>query len=420
MWSEPQQWRRMAQCRTDAAVLGTRVEYEADLNVAVDAFEPAKSRAHFLQYPTTMLSTLASGRTLRIAQVAPLCESVPPRLYGGTERVVSYLTDELVRLGNDVTLFASGDSHTRAKLVAVRPDALRLSGSGAGADVAAHSLLVERVAQRAAAFDLIHFHLSDLHLPVARRLDTPSVTTMHGRLDIPELKPLFDEFSEAPLVSISEAQRMPLPDACWAGTVYHGLPADSFTFQPKSDGYFVFVGRISPEKRVDRAIAIAEACGCPIRIAAKIDPVDRAYFDREIAPLFSRPLVTFVGEIDDARKGAFIGGARALLFPVDWPEPFGLVMIEALACGVPVIAFRAGSVPEIIDHGLTGFVVDSIEEAVEAARRIDRIDRATCRAVFERRFGVSRMAGDYLRIYRQQIARMGRMTTAHARHAASG
>ena len=366
-----------------------------------------------------MLSPVTSGRILRIAQVAPLCESVPPRLYGGTERVVANLIDELVRLGHDVTLFASGDSHTHARLVAVRPQALRLSGS-VGSDVAAHALLVERVAQQAAEFDLIHFHLSDLHLPVARRLDTATVTTMHGRLDIPELKPLFDEFAEAPLVSISDAQRAPLPDACWAGTVYHGLPPDSFSFQPRPDDYFVFIGRISPEKRVDRAIAIAEACGCPIRIAAKIDPVDRAYFDREIAPLFSRPLATFVGEIDDAGKGAFIGGARALLFPIDWPEPFGLVMIEALACGVPVIAFRAGSVPEIIDHGVTGFVVDSLEEAVEAARRIDSIDRATCRAVFERRFGVTRMASDYLRIYHQQIARMERMITAHARHAASG
>jgi glycosyltransferase involved in cell wall biosynthesis len=366
-----------------------------------------------------MLSALPTARPLRIAQVAPLWESVPPRLYGGTERVVAYLTDELVRLGHDVTLFASGDSHTQAKLVAVRPEALRLSGS-AGGDTAAHSLLMETVAQQAAEFDLIHFHLSDLHLPVARRLDTATVTTMHGRLDIAELKPLFDEFAEAPLVSISDAQRMPLPAACWAGTVYHGLPPDAFRFQPAPDDYFVFIGRISPEKRVDRAIAIAEACGLPIRIAAKIDPADRAYFDRQIAPLFSRPLVTFVGEIDDACKAAFIGGARALLFPIDWPEPFGLVMVEALACGVPVIAFRAGSVPEIIDHGVTGFVVDSIEEAVEAARRIDSIDRATCRAVFERRFGVTRMAGDYLRIYHQQIARTGRTGTAHARHAASG
>lgn len=366
-----------------------------------------------------MLRSLGPGRALRIAQVAPLCESVPPRLYGGTERVVACLTDELVRQGHDVTLFASGDSHTRARLVAVRPEALRLSGS-VGGDVAAHSLLVETVAQHAAEFDLIHFHLSDLHLPVARRLDTATVTTMHGRLDIPELKPLFDEFAEVPLVSISDAQRLPLPGACWAGTVYHGLPPDSFRFQPTPDDYFVFIGRISPEKRADRAIAIAEACGLPIRIAAKIDPIDRAYFDRQIAPLFSRPLVTFIGEIDDARKGAFIGGARALLFPIDWPEPFGLVMIEALACGVPVIAFRAGSVPEIIDHGVTGFVVDSIEEAVAAARRIDSIDRAACRASFERRFGVSRMAADYLRIYHEEIARIERMDTAHARHAASG
>jgi glycosyltransferase involved in cell wall biosynthesis len=371
-----------------------------------------------------MLSSLSPKRMLRIAQVAPLCESVPPRLYGGTERVVAYLTDELVRLGHDVTLFASGDSQTRAKLVAVRAEALRLSGSS-GADVTAHTLLVEKVAQRAAEFDLVHFHLSDLHLPLARRLTVPSVTTMHGRLDLPELTALFQEFSEAPLVSISDAQRRPLRHACWAGTVYHGIPADLFRFQPRPGTYFAFVGRVSPEKGVDRAIAIAEACGCPIRIAAKVDPVDQRYFDRDIAPLLARPFVEFAGEIDDVRKDEFIGGARALLFPIDWPEPFGLVMIEALACGVPVIAFRAGSVPEIIEDGVTGFIVDSIDEAVAAAGRIDTIDRAACRAEFERRFTVNRMARAYLQIYHQQIARMERAhmerhDTTHARHAASG
>lgn len=364
-----------------------------------------------------MLSSI--GRTLRIAQVAPLCESVPPRLYGGTERVVSYLTDELVASGHDVTLFASGDSQTTAKLVAAHPRALRLSGS-CGGDVAAHTLLVEMVAQRADEFDVIHFHLSDLHLPLCRRLEAPAVTTLHGRLDLPELKPLFHEFRDVPVISISEAQRRPLSAANWAGTVHHGLPPDLLPFQSRPGEYFVFVGRISPEKRVDRAIAIAEACECPIRIAAKIDPVDRAYFDRDIAPLFDRPLVEYVGEIDDASKGTFIGGARALLFPIDWPEPFGLVMIEALACGVPVIAFRAGSVPEIIDNGVTGFVVDSMDEAIAAAMRIDTLSRAACRAAFERRFSVSRMANDYLQIYHEQIARTRRMSSGHARHAASG
>ena len=379
--------------------------------------ERAKARFLHFHIETTMLSSI--GRTLRIAQVAPLCESVPPRLYGGTERVVSYLTDELVASGHDVTLFASGDSQTRAKLIPAHPRALRLSGS-CGGEVAAHTLLIEMVAQRADEFDVIHFHLSDLHLPLCRRWTTPTVTTLHGRLDVPELKPLFQEFRDVPVISISAAQRGTLAAANWAGTVYHGLPPGLLPFQSRPGEYFVFVGRLSPEKRVDRAIAIAEACACPVRIAAKIDPVDRGYFDRDIAPLFDRPLVEYVGEIDDGSKGAFIGGARALLFPIDWPEPFGLVMIEALACGVPVIAFRAGSVPEIIDDGVTGFVVDSIDEAVAAARRIDTLSRAACRAAFERRFSAGRMASDYLQIYHEQIARIRRMSSGHARHAASG
>ena len=257
-------------------------------------------------------------------------------------------------------------------------------------------------------------------MPLCRRLTTPTVTTLHGRLDVPELKPLFQEFRDVPVISISAAQRGTLAAANWAGTVYHGLPPGLLPFQSRPGEYFVFVGRLSPEKRVDRAIAIAEACACPVRNAAKINPVDRGYFDRDIAPLFDRPLVEYVGEIDDGSKGAFIGGARALLFPIDWPEPFGLVMIEALACGVPVIAFRAGSVPEIIDDGVTGFVVDSIDEAVAAARRIDTLSRAACRAAFERRFSAGRMASDYLQIYHEQMARVRRMSSGHARHAASG
>lgn len=360
-----------------------------------------------------------STRPLNIAQVAPLCESVPPRLYGGTERVVAYLTDELVRRGHSVTLFASGDSRTRATLAPVRPRALRLSGSTSG-EVTAHTLLVENVARRADEFDIIHFHVPDLHLPIARRLSTPHVTTMHGRLDLPELQSLFQEFDDAPLVSISDAQRRSLPEAWWARTIYHGLPSNLFTFQPNPGSYFAFVGRISPEKRVDRAIAIAQACGCPLRIAAKIDVVDRPYFEREIAPLLASPLVEFVGEIDDRQKNDLMGGARALLFPIDWPEPFGLVMIEALACGVPVIAFRAGSVPEVIDHGVTGFIVESIEEAIAAARQVDTIDRGACRAAFERRFSAARMARDYVSIYERLIALRAQETTINARHAASG
>jgi glycosyltransferase involved in cell wall biosynthesis len=365
------------------------------------------------------MASLRPSTRLKIAQVAPLCESVPPRLYGGTERVVAFLTDELDRLGHSVTLFASGDSQTRGTLVPIRPQALRLSGSSLG-EVTAHTCLVEKVAQRASDFDIVHFHIPDLHLPIARRLSTPHVTTMHGRLDMPELRPLFQEFNDAPLVSISEAQRRPLPEAWWAATIHHGLPADLLTFQPAAGSYFAFLGRISPEKRVDRAIAIAETCQCPLRIAAKIDAMDRAYFERDIAPLLASPLVEFLGEIDEARKDAFIGGAKALLFPIDWPEPFGLVMIEALACGVPVIAFRAGSVPEVLDHGVTGFIVDSVEDAVDAARRIDTINRRTCRDAFERRFSATRMARDYVTVYERLIALGAREKTGHARHAASG
>ena len=337
---------------------------------------------------------------MRIAQVAPLAESVPPRLYGGTERVVSFLTEELVRLGHDVTLFASGDSQTRATLVPLWPHALRLDSDIRDA-LAPHILMLERVVQMSHEFDVIHFHVSQFHFPSVRRLAVGHVTTLHGRLDIPELVPLFHEFHDLPVVSISNAQRAPLPDAGWVATVPHGLPLDLLRFQPRPGEYLAFLGRISPEKRVDRAIAIATECGIPLRIAAKVDPADRDYFDREIRHLLDHPLVEYVGEINDAEKRDFIGHAIALLFPIDWPEPFGLVMIEALASGTPVVAFRGGSVEEVIDHGVTGFVVDTVDDAIAATRNIETIDRGRCRAVFERRFNVTRMAQDYLSVYTQ-------------------
>ena len=341
---------------------------------------------------------------LRIAQVAPLIESVPPRLYGGTERVVAFVTDELVRLGHDVTLFASADSNTAARLFPAWPHALRLGGAGLD-PFAPHLLMLEKVAARARQFDIIHFHISQLHFSLARRLTTAHITTLHGRLDLPELLPLYNEFSDIPVVSISDAQRLPLPDAGWAGTVHHGLPLDLLRFQPAPGRYLAFVGRVSPEKRVDRAIAIATACGQPLRIAAKVDPADREYFEREIRHLLDHPLVEFIGEIDEVQKSEFLGGASALLFPIDWPEPFGIVMIEAMACGVPVVAFRGGSVPEIVDDGVTGFVVDTVDEAVQATRKVHRLDRRRCRAVFERRFNVTRMAADYVALYEKLIAR---------------
>jgi glycosyltransferase involved in cell wall biosynthesis len=348
---------------------------------------------------------------MRIAQIAPLYESVPPKLYGGTERVVSFLTDELVRLGHDVTLFATGDSQTSARLVPAWPKALRLDESCRD-QLAPHVLMVEQVARRAAEFDVIHFHIAELQLPVVRRLPgIVHVTTLHGRLDIDELQPLYREFTDAPVVSISKAQRLPLPHARWIATIYHGLPPDLFEFCARPGEYLAFLGRISPEKRVDRAIAIATACGCRLQIAAKVDSADRDYFDEEIRPLLANPLVEFVGEIADDHKGPFLGGAKALLFPIDWPEPFGLVMIEALACGTPVIAFAGGTVPEVIDHGVTGFIVNSLDEAIAAARNIHTIDRAVCRATFERRFTARRMASEYVEIY-QQLTRRTALTAS--------
>jgi glycosyltransferase involved in cell wall biosynthesis len=339
---------------------------------------------------------------VRIAQVAPLIESVPPRAYGGTERVVHYLTEALVEMGHEVTLFASGDSSTHAKLVPIVDRALRLHPARPD-PVIWHTLMVDRVRELSDSFDVIHFHIDTVHLPVAAQCRTPSLSTLHGRLDLPDLKPLYRHFHRHPLVSISDSQRKPLPWANWIGTVHHGLPEHLYSFHARPQEYFAFVGRISPEKRCDRAIEIALACETPLRIAAKVDAVDRAYFEQQIEPMLDHPLVTFVGEIDDAVKDDFVGHARALLMPIDWPEPFGLVLIEALACGTPVIAYGHGSVPELLAHGETGFIVHDQEQAIAAARDIARIDRAACRAAFERRFCARVMAENYLAHYRRLI-----------------
>jgi glycosyltransferase involved in cell wall biosynthesis len=338
---------------------------------------------------------------MRIAQVAPLIESVPPKLYGGTERVVAHLVGALVRLGHDVTLFASGDSSTPARLVAGWPGALRLGGCQD--PVPPHVLMLEQVIREAAQFDIVHFHIAPLHFSMARHLVPAHVTTLHGRLDLPELNRLFDEFRDIPCVSISDAQRAPLPQAGWVGTIHHGLPGDLLPFSGESRGYLAFLGRICPEKRVDRAIAIARACGQRLRIAAKVDPADAEYFEREIRPLLDDPLVEYLGEIGDREKGPFLGGASAVLFPIDWPEPFGLVMIEALACGTPVVAFRGGSVGEVLEDGVTGFIVDSVEAAADAVRRLGTIDRRMCRAVFESRFTADRMAEQYVAVYERLL-----------------
>lgn len=337
---------------------------------------------------------------MRIAQVAPLFESVPPRFYGGTERVVSFLTEALVDLGHEVTLFASGDSITRARLVPGCERALRLDGRSHLYQVP-HLLHLEQVFRRHRDFDVIHFHTDFLHYPLARRHRVPSITTLHGRLDLPDLVPLMQEFTDIPLVSISQAQRKPLAWAHWEGTVHHGLPVDMLPFSPGPGQYLAFLGRISPEKRCDRAIEIATRLGLPLKIAAKVDPADQAYYDEKIKPLMDHPLVEFIGEINEAGKREFLGKAMALLFPIDWPEPFGLVMIEAMSCGTPVVAFEGGSVSEIIEPGVTGFIVDSIDAAVDAARRAVQLDRRACRRRFEQRFSAERMARDYLDIYRR-------------------
>jgi glycosyltransferase involved in cell wall biosynthesis len=340
---------------------------------------------------------------MRIAQVAPLYESVPPKLYGGTERVVSYLTEELVRQGHDVTLFASADSVTSATLHPVCERSLRLEENVIDS-LAHHVLMLERVAQSAAGFDLIHFHIDYLHFPITRRHGYRALTTLHGRLDIADIHPLFREFPEMNLVSISNSQRAPMMWANWMGTVYHGLPENLYRLHEKPGKYLAFLGRISREKRVDRAIEIAKRVGMPIKIAAKIDNADREYFETEIRHLLNDPLVEYLGEIGEAEKLELLGNAYALMFLIDWQEPFGFVMTEAMACGTPVVAYRMGSVPEVIDEGITGYIVDSMDAAASAVERVARLDRRTVRRVFEQRFSARRMARDYLELYRR-IAR---------------
>ena len=342
---------------------------------------------------------------MKIAQVAPLTESVPPKFYGGTERVVSYLTEELVQQGHEVTLYASGDSVTTARLRTVCRQSIRLDPKAS--DPLPHLILmIEKVLREAEDFDVVHFHIDYLHFPIFRRQGAPTVTTMHGRLDLPDLEPLFREFCDMPMVSISHAQRVPMPWLNWQATIAHGLPADLLRLQPQPGKYLAFIGRICPEKRPDLAVRIARESGMELKVAAKIDAVDRDYYNEVIRPLFAEPHVDFVGEVNDAEKNAFLGGAHALLFPINWPEPFGLVMIEAMACGTPTIAFPAGSVPEIIDDGRTGFVVRNVPEAVEAVSKVDDLCRHQIRQVFDRRFTTKRMARNYVKVYNQLTRRL--------------
>jgi glycosyltransferase involved in cell wall biosynthesis len=341
---------------------------------------------------------------MKIAQIAPLIESVPPRLYGGTERIVSYLTEELVALGHDVTLFASGDSITAAELVPCVPKALRLD-AGVRDPIPYYMLMLDRVHQRAHDFDILHFHIDQFQFPLFRPVAGRTVTTLHGRQDLPDLLPLYVGFNDMPLVSISDAQRLPVPNANFAATVYHGLPEKLHRPVAKPRGeYLAFLGRISPEKRPDRAIKIAKALSIPLKLAAKVDRADDNYFRTQIEPLLGGPGVEFVGEIDERQKTQFLGEAQALLFPVDWPEPFGLSMIEAMACGTPVLAFRCGSVPEIVEDGLTGVIVDTVEEAIAALPRVIALDRNKVRERFEQRFSATRMAEDYVGVYRSLLA----------------
>ena len=335
---------------------------------------------------------------MRIAQVAPLFESVPPKLYGGTERVVSYLTETLVAHGHDVTLYASGDSMTSARLEAPTSRALRLSETSRD-PLAPHHVMFEQVIRDRDRFDIVHFHTDHLHFGLARHAGLRHVTTLHGRQDLPELGPLFKEFADAPVVAISEAQQRQVPHARWLGVVHHGLPPDQYRFSEHPDGYLAFLGRVSPEKGLDRAIEIATRLGMVLRVAAKVDRADRDYYVQQIAPLLHNPYVEFIGEIADSEKSAFLGGARALLFPIDWPEPFGLVLIEAMACGTPVVAFRRGSVSEIVTDGVTGFLVDAVDQAVTAVERLPALSRRRCREVFEERFAATRMMEDYLGLY---------------------
>ncbi|RZJ40981.1 MAG: glycosyltransferase family 4 protein [Brevundimonas sp.] len=343
---------------------------------------------------------------MKIAQITPLYEAVPPRLYGGTERVVAHLTDALVDLGHDVTLFASAEAETRARLIPVRDQAIRLDPAPLKSDLAAHMSMLSEVLKRADDFDIIHFHTDMIHFPFFERCADKTLTTLHGRLDLKDLPGVYERWPQFGMVSISDDQRRPLPFANWKATVHHGMPSELYTFSPKSDGYLAFLGRISPEKRPDRAIQIATALNKPLKMAAKVDAADKAYWETVIKPMVeNNPLIEFVGEIGDHQKSAFLGGAEALLFPIDWPEPFGLVMIEAMACGTPVVAFKCGSTTEIIEDGETGFLVDTMEQAIAAAGRAHLLDREAIRARFELRFSATAMARRYLDVYGDLLAR---------------
>ena len=340
---------------------------------------------------------------MRIAQVSPMYEAVPPRLYGGTERVVAHLSDALVELGHDVTLFASADARTRARLAPVRDQAIRLDPAPLKSDLAAHLSQLAEVRRRADEFDVIHFHTDMIHFPFFEPLAERTITTLHGRLDLKDLPQVYRRWRQFPLISISTDQRRPLPDANWTGTVHHGVPAELYRYGPGAGGYLAFLGRISPEKRPDRAIEIAKRAGWPLRIAAKVDRVDQAYFEEKIEPLLHHPLIEFVGEIGDDRKSEFLGGAVALLFPIDWPEPFGLVMIEAMACGTPVVAFDCGSVREVVEPDLTGFIVRDMAEALAALDKLSTLSRPAIRRRFEERFSATAMARRYLDLYPQPL-----------------
>lgn len=346
---------------------------------------------------------------MKIAQVAPVFERVPPKAYGGTERVISYLTEELARDGHEVTLFATGDSVTQATLISALPAPIRFDGQQREW-LAYQTVMFDQLAAMTDCFDIIHFHTDFLHFPLAKALGVPHVTTLHGRLDLPALVPVYRHFDDVPLISISESQRKPLPWVNWCATIHHGLPPDLYEFHPTAENYFAFVGRISPEKRADRAIEIALRCETPLYLAAKVDHGDQAYFETVIKPMLDHPLIDYIGEIDESKKRHLLGGARALLFPIDWPEPFGLVMIESLACGTPVIAYGHGAVPEILEDGVNGFIATDQEQAVQAAAKVDLLDRKMCRHTFEQRFTAQRMAQQYLAAYRRVQDRQCRMT----------
>ncbi|HEX4211671.1 MAG TPA: glycosyltransferase family 4 protein [Candidatus Binataceae bacterium] len=357
--------------------------------------------------------SLPLANRLRIAQLAPLYERIPPKLYGGTERIVSYITEELVRRGHEVTLFAAGDSSTAARLEPGCPESLRLIGKPEQGVFLQLPMISDAYEGAAAGrFDIIHSHIDYWAFPLAELTAVPSIATMHGRLDLPDLWPIYRRYSAVPVVSISDSQRLPLPTLNWQATVYHGLPRDLHTFSPGPGKYLAFLGRISPEKRPDIAIAAARRAGLPLKIAAKVDAVDRVYFKQEIEPLLAPPEIEYIGELNEQEKTAFLGDALALLFTIDWQEPFGLVMIEALACGTPVIARRCGSVPEIIEDGLTGFIANDVNDIVAAIRRISELSRRQCREVFEKRFTAETMADNYERVYRKLIEKQTQIAAA--------